>query len=87
MMKRINLNMHTDAGHGWLACKRDLVLALGLAGSISRYSYQKGGTVYLEEDCDMPLVLRALADRGVLVNFKEKYRDHSPIRTYAHFQA
>lgn len=43
-----------DPGHGWLAVPRSELQALGIEGSISRYSYQSrdGATCYLEEDCD-----------------------------------
>ena len=45
---------HQDPGHGWIAVNREEVLALGLAGKISSYSYQDNLFVYLEEDCDAP---------------------------------
>ena len=41
-----------DAGHEWLAVKQDELNALGIEQDISAYSYVKGGTVYLEGDCD-----------------------------------
>ena len=44
---------HTDPGHGWLAVPDVELALLGLSGSISGYSYQRGAVVYLEEDCDM----------------------------------
>jgi hypothetical protein len=84
-MKTLKLNFHCDAGHGWLACKKDLVIALGIAGEISRYSYQRGQTVYLEEDCDMSRFMRACESHGVQVVLNEKYRDQSPIRNYEQF--
>jgi hypothetical protein len=84
-MKTLTLNFHNDGGHGWVACKKDLVIALGIAGSISRYSYQRGGTAYLEEDCDMPILMRAIEAKGVRVVLRDKYRDESPIRGYQSF--
>jgi len=46
-----------DPGHGWL--RVPLVSAEGL--SVSEYSYvdKRGGWLYLEEDCDAGLWLRA----------------------------
>ena len=41
-----------DAGHEWLAVKRTELVELGIANDISIFSYVKGGTVYLEGDCD-----------------------------------
>jgi hypothetical protein len=84
-MKTLTLNFHNDGGHGWVACKKDLVIALGIAGSISRYSYQRAGTAYLEEDCDMPILMRAIEAKGVRVVLRDKYRDESPIRGYQPF--
>lgn len=52
-------NFYSDAGHGWLAVKKQLVWDLGLADAISQCSYEKGKTVYLEEDCDAPKFLKA----------------------------
>lgn len=84
-MKTLTLNFHSDAGHGWLVCKKDLVIALGIAGEISRYSYQRGQTAYLEEDCDMSRFIKACQDKGVQVKLRNKYRDQSPIRNYESF--
>jgi len=84
-MKTLTLNFHNDGGHGWVACKKDLVIALGIAGDISRYSYQRGQTAYLEEDCDMPRFIKACEDKGVRVVLRDKYRDESPIRGYQSF--
>lgn len=50
---------HSDAGHGWLAVKRDLIYKLKIEHKISRFSYQKGSTVYLEEDMDMTTFINA----------------------------
>jgi len=41
-----------DAGHEWLAVKRTELVELGIENDISIFSYVKGGTVYLEGDCD-----------------------------------
>lgn len=50
---------HQDAGHGWLAVPRKELKALGILTQISGYSYQKGQTVYLEEDIDAQIFLDA----------------------------
>ena len=62
---------HSDTGHGWLAVKRTEVEALGIASKISPFSYQKGKTVYLEEDVDAGLFLTAMKDKGVTVEVKD----------------
>jgi hypothetical protein len=62
---------HSDTGHGWLAVKRTEVEALGIATKISPFSYQKGKTVYLEEDVDAGLFLKAMQEKGVTVEVKD----------------
>jgi hypothetical protein len=79
---------HIDAGHGWLAVKRKELLALGVLHLISRSSYQRGKTVYLEEDCDASIFLDAMEKRGTPVDqkdFKESYQEYSRIRSYDSF--
>lgn len=76
---------HTDPGHGWLAVKKKELISLGVAG-ISAYSYVKGDTVYLEEDCDAAKFMQAYE---VMFGKKPKYRDsyleRTPIRYYERF--
>ena len=48
-----SFNFHMDAGHGWLAVKRKALEDADLLNQVSDYSYQRGETVYLEEDSDM----------------------------------
>ncbi len=50
-----------DAGHGWLAVPIEEVRELNV--KISQYSYIKGETVYLEEDCDAPLFMKAYKEK------------------------
>ena len=57
---------HTDPSHGWLEVSAAAVHAVDLhpALAFSQYSYHKGNTLYLEEDCDA----------GVFINaFEAKY--------------
>lgn len=85
----MNLIFHQDAGHGWLGCKRELLANLGLEGEVSSYSYQRGKTVYLEEDCDAQRLLAALKEKGVpyvLKTGKSPWPDRSPIRSYERFR-
>ena len=55
---------YTDGAHGWYAVKRSLIDELGIAQRITPFSYQKGGTVYLEEDCDAGVFFNALEAAG-----------------------
>jgi hypothetical protein len=85
-MAKKNYIFHTDGGHGWLAVKRKELEALNILDKITWASYQKGGTVYLEEDCDAGTFMNA---RGIKtleeLGCKESYRDRSPIRNYQPF--
>ena len=60
----ITLKFYSDPAHGWLAVKRELLYDLGIAAKVSFYSYEKGKTVYLEEDCDAGVWLRAHGERA-----------------------
>lgn len=79
---------HADPGHGWLAAKRSLIERLDLLTQISTCSYQRGGTVYLEEDCDANRLLHALKALGEEYTIETRHTDdRSPIRSYPHFSA
>jgi len=54
-----------DPGHGWIEVSYAELVALGIADRISRYSYasfsnyENNPFIYLEEDCDAGLWLKA----------------------------
>ena len=78
--------VHTDSQHGWLAVKRQYLRSLGLIKKVTPYSYERGETVYLEEDCDASMFLNELKLRGIEYQFKEgKWVNYSPIRSYERF--
>ena len=86
--KLITLKFYADPGHGWVAVKRKMLTDLGIADKITEYSYQKGQTVYLEEDMDLDTLLTALGDRTIGVKLKEKHTNrYSPIRNYERYRA
>lgn len=73
----ITIPIYSDPGHAWGAVKRSLLQTLEARGmlklsDISGYSYQRGGTVYLEEDRDLSLVCEALRRDGFVVTTVEK---------------
>lgn len=78
-----------DAGHEWLAVKKQELVDLGIANDISSYSYQKGGTAYLEGDCDAPRFFDAYFERhGVRPKTKQgKYWDRQPCRSFDQYVA
>ena len=79
----------SDAGHEWLAVKRQELIDLEIADQITAYSYVKGGTVYLEGDCDASTFFKAYKDRhGVEPRTKSgKIWDRWPGRSFARFDA
>lgn len=76
---------HTDPGHGWLAVKRSELQRLGIEDQISAYSYQRGGTVYLEEDSDAYKFIQAKKAIGEEVSHRESHQERTPIRGYEGF--
>lgn len=78
---------YSDAGHGWLAVKRKTLKDLDILDKITGYSYQRGQTVYLEEDCDLSTFIKALREKGIEIEYKRgSYAERSPIRSYDSFQ-
>ena len=76
---------HTDPGHGWLAVKRLELFNLGILSQISSCSYQKGDTVYLEEDCDAPIFIKTKERAGEKFEYRESHQENTPIRNYQPF--
>jgi len=82
-MKTLKFKFYADPGHGWLACKFALLCQLGISQNISGYSYVKGSTVYLEEDCDANKLINAINAANIKCEIEVKYTDRkSPIRSY-----
>src|SRR5665213_3386887 len=81
-------NFYCDPGHGWLAVKRSELEALDLTDKISRYSYQKGDTVYLEEDGDASAFIEAAKAAGREISFNEiEHAGQSWIRSLERYSA
>lgn len=76
---------HNDPGHGWLAVKRTELERLSILDKVSLYSYQKGGTVYLEEDCDARLFIEAKMQFNENYDVRNSYQEHTPIRNFSNF--
>jgi hypothetical protein len=87
MPKIHTYTFHSDAGHGWLAVKRTELFDRGLLTKVTDYSYEKGGTVYLEEDMDASMFIESLKADGVPYKIVEgAYHDRSPVRSYPGFK-
>ena len=78
-----------DAGHEWLAVKKQELVDLGIAHKISAYSYMKGATAYLEGDCDAAVFFDAYKQKhGVEPKTKQgKHWDVQPCRSFASYTA
>ena len=74
---------HTDTGHGWLAVKRKELEDLNIIDEISHFSYQRGKTVYLEEDRDASIFIDK---KGGLnkIKYRVSHQENTPIRSYDH---
>mgnify|MGYP000041004342 FL=1 len=80
-MKKV---FHSDPSHGWLAVKLDELKMLGITQDISNFSYVKGKTAYLEEDCDAPKFIQAAHAKGIVVEIRQgpQRESYSPIRYF-----
>ncbi len=84
----MKIKFYSDAGHGWAAVKRKTLVDLGIADKVSTYSYQRGQSVYLEEDCDLSLLIGALKAKNITPEFKDSHTNsRSPIRSYDTYKA
>lgn len=85
-MKTFTVIFYSDPGHGWAKCKREVLNNLGIANKVSPYSYQRGEYVYLEEDCDYPLLVDALRQRNTRIKCVERISNNdSRIRGYERY--
>lgn len=66
-----------DPAHGWLLVARDELQAVGLGPQdFSCCSYVHRDTYALEEDGDMPIFLKRLAERGIGYRLVEQHTNH-----------
>ena len=87
-MKSIKIQVFEDPGHGWARFPKARLVKLGIADRISTYSYQRGTNAFLEEDCDLSLLINALKTRGYEVEFAVSHTNRqSKIRNYACYRA
>ena len=77
---------HTDGGHGWVETDKALLKQLKIDNLITGWSYERGDKAYLEEDCDLSTLIKALEAENIQYKLIEVYKDHSPIRNYSQYQ-
>ena len=86
-MKKITLNVYSDPGHGWAKVSIDTLKKLGIAKKISTYSYMRGDQAYLEEDCDLYVLINALKANNIQYSFREfNTNQRSRIRSYDYYR-
>lgn len=87
-----NYNMYKDPGHGWLEVPFHELVTLEIYDEISNYSFVKGTKVFLEEDCDASLFIRAWEKKTGLTWGPERMtifrtdQGDSVIRKYPRYQ-
>ena len=81
--KTFTVIVYSDPSHSWAKVKRQVLINLGIASKVSRYSYQFKDNVYLEEDNDLYLLHQTLDAQDVRLKYVEKHTNKaSKIRSY-----
>ena len=79
--------LYSDPGHGWLKVQRKELEELNIINNVSEYSYINGEFVYLEEDCDLNLFIKAYENKyNVKPIIKECSQENTGIRFYGRFK-
>jgi hypothetical protein len=81
--RKLTLIHYQDPAHGWVKCSVGLLYGLGIADKISKYSYRRNESVYIEEDGDFSTLLQAAKIQGLDIVLRSKHTDKSSrIRSY-----
>lgn len=83
MTKTVSIKVFADPGHAWARVAKSKLVKLGIADKITTYSYMNGNNAFLEEDCDLSVLINALRERGYEIKFNESHTNRqSKIRSY-----
>lgn len=83
----LSFDFVNDPGHGWLKVPFDLIKKFELQMFISNFSYQNGNDVYLEEDCDAGLFLKALSENNIEYAINDIHTDEpSEVRNMNYYR-
>ena len=75
--------IYADPSHAWCKVPKKLLVKLGIADQITGFSYVRGEYAYLEEDCDLSLLVSTLQVKGISIQFDERHTNKSSkIRSY-----
>ena len=87
MTKKISIKVFADPGHAWARFPKAKLVTLGIADKISPYSYQNGTNAFLEEDCDLSVLISVLREKGYEIKFNESHTNRqSTIRGYCSYR-
>jgi hypothetical protein len=87
MNKTFTVIVYSDPVHAWAKVKKQVLVNLGIADKITRYSYQYKDNVYLEEDNDLYVLHQALDAQDVRLKYVERHTDKpSRIRSYDRYE-
>ena len=87
MTKKIAIKVFADPGHAWARFPKARLVKLGIADKISPYSYQNGTNAFLEEDCDLSVLISVLREKGYEIKFNESHTNRqSKIRGYCSYR-
>lgn len=79
----MTLNYYQDPGHGWVKISLEKLKTLGIDKNISYFSYTRKNYAYLEEDCDLSVLIKACEDKGIKLYFRDHHTNRdSKIRSY-----
>lgn len=85
-MTKLTLNYYQDPGHGWVKIHKQWLTMLDIADKISHYSYMRKNYAYLEEDCDLSLLLEAAPKLDIKIHLREyNCNTQSKIRSYDNY--
>ena len=88
MTKKISIKIFGDPGHAWARVAKSKLVSLGIADKVSTYSYMNGSNAFLEEDCDLSVLVDALRERGYEIKFNKSHTNRqSKIRNYSTYKA
>lgn len=83
----MKIKIYADPGHAWAKVPFSLIYKLGIQDKITSYSYMRGSYAYLEEDCDLSTLIKALQENRIEFSF-DKYHGNklSRIRNYLSYR-